>query len=272
MPRKVTLGLIQADTEIGNVKANVEKGVKLIAAAAAKGAQVVILPELFTTGYNTSILGPRFIQLAENINGPSITAFAAAAKENGVYVMVGFVEERGVPGVVYNSAAFISPEGKVIDSYAKTHLWGGERIYFAKGNNFPIYQTEYGLFAPGICYDVGFPEVGRLYALKGAELMLVISAWRIEDADIWENNCIARATDNLFFVAGCNRVGYEDNLHLIGKSKVLAPRGHYVAQAPMDKEDILIATIDLDEIKEARRECLYMIDRRPELYGPLASL
>lgn len=272
MSRNVTLGLIQADTELGNVKKNVEKGINLVYEAAEKGAQVIQLPELFTTGYNNKILGQRFNQLAEKINGPSISAFAQAAKENGVYIMVGYVEEREMPGILYNSTAFIGPDGKVIDSYAKTHVWAGEKLYFNKGNDFPIYHTDYGVFAPNICYDCAFPEVGRIYALKGAELLLVSSAWRIEDEDLWDHNLIGRATESLVFVSGVNRVGHEDSLHLIGKSKVLAPRGNIIKEAPMDQEDILIVTIDLDEIKDYRRDCLHMHDRRPELYSILSSL
>lgn len=266
MSREVTLGIIQADTKIMKVKENVEKGVGLIAEAAKKGANIVVLPELFTTGYNSDILGKHFIDLAETTEGPSISAFREAAKENGVYLQVGYVENRGVPGVVYNSAAFIAPDGSLIDSYAKTHVWAGEKMYFHSGNIIPTYETDFGKVSPSICYDIGFPEYGRIQALKGAELILVSTCYRIQDEDLWRNGCTARALDNLYFVAGSNRVGHEGDLHLIGESRIVGPRGDVIVKAPRDEECILVHTIDLDEVEQARKECLYMLDRRPEIY------
>ncbi|MGI6596719.1 MAG: nitrilase-related carbon-nitrogen hydrolase [bacterium] len=267
--RNVTIGLVQADTILGNVKANVEKGVELVAQASQKGAQIVVFPELFTTGYS---LGQRHVSLAEKASGPSISAFCEAAKENGVYIQVGFAEARKIPGMIYNSLAFIDPEGKLLGSYAKTHLYAGERMHFCSGSDLPVYRTDYGVFAPLNCYDIGIPELSRIFALKGAECLLVSSAWCKEDEDIWDNNCIARSTDNLCYMAACNRVGWEEDLHLIGKSKFMAPRGHVISQAPVDEETILVETLDLDTLAEERHRCLYFLDRRPELYQPLVEL
>ena len=108
-------------------------------------------------------------------------------------------------------------------------------------------------------------------ALKGAECMLVSSAWCKADEDIWDHDCIARACDNLCFLVGCNGVGTDEGFHLIGKSKFLAPRGNLISEAPLDVETILVESIDLDKVKEARRRCLYMMDRRPEMYWPLVE-
>lgn len=268
MSRNVTISLAQADTLLGDVQANVERGVGLVHKAAQAGAQIVVLPELFTTGYN---LGPRYISLAEPANGPSIQAFREAARENGVYVQVGYIEERGVPGMIYNSAAFISPEGALLGSYAKSHLFAGERLYFCRGNDTPVYRTEYGVFASIICYDIGIPELSRIFALKGAECLLVSAAWCQADEDIWDANCIARATDNLCYMAACNRVGDEAGLKLIGKSKFMAPRGHVLQEAPLGREALLTATLDLDTLAKERQRCLYFLDRRPELYGLLTK-
>lgn len=271
MAKNITLGIIQTDTEVDEVKKNVEKGIELVAQAAQKGAQLVLMPELFTTGYNPVLLGRRYADLAEKKDGWSVSMFRQAAKENNVYVQVGYVESRGVPGVVYNSVMFIGPDGELIDSYAKAHLFAGERLYFSKGDVFPYYDTDFGRVAAAVCYDIAFPEYGRIQALQGTELILCSSAWRIQDYDIWQNNCAARATDNLYFVAGCNRVGHEADLHLFGESRIVAPRGNLVVKAPMDEECILVHTIDLDDVREARKECLYMIDRRVDLYGPLTK-
>ncbi len=268
MSRQVTIGLVQADTILGDKPTNIEKGVEQVAAAARQGAQIVVLPELFTTGYS---LGERYDDLAEPADGPAMQTFCRAAKASGVYIQVGFVESRGVPGVVYNSAAFISPEGKLLGCYAKSHLFAGERMYFSHGNHLPVYHTDYGVFATCICYDIGSPELSRVFALKGAECLLVSAAWYKGDEDIWDNNCVARSTDNLCFMAACNRVGWEGPLHLIGKSKFMAPRGHVIKEAPLDEEALLVATIDLEQIREERRRCLYFLDRRPDLYQCLVE-
>ena len=270
MSRKVCIGLVQAASVLGEKRVNVEKGVGLIADAAAQGAQIVVLPELFTTGYDLE--DKQFVALAEKADGESVRAFRQAAKECGVYVQVGYVETRNVPGVIYNSVAFIDPEGKLVDSYAKSHLFAGERMHFARGDVFSVHDTEYGRFANMICYDIGIGEVGRIVSLMGAECMLVSSAWCKEDEDIWDHDCIARACDNLCFVAACNAVGESKHLHLIGKSKFLAPRGNLVSEAPLDTETVLVQTIDLDQVAQARRRCLYMTDRRPELYGLLTEM
>ena len=268
MARAVTIALLQADTVLGDKRANIEKGAAMVAEAAGKGAQIVVLPELFLTGYD---LKERYLSLAEPLHGPSIGEFCRMAKENGVYLQVGFVEERRIPGVIYNSVAFIGPEGQIVGCYAKSHLFAGERLYFARGCDTPVYQTEYGTFASVICYDIGICELSRIFALKGAECLLVSAAWCKQDEDIWDNNLIARSTDNLCYMAACNRQGWEGELHLIGKSKFMAPRGHVIKEAPLDRDHILTATLDLDTIREERRRCLYFLDRRPELYDILTK-
>ncbi len=266
MARPVTIALLQSDTAIGNKKANIEKGAALVAKAAEQGAQIAVLPELFLTGYD---LKEGYLAVAEPLNGPSICEFRHIAKENGVYLQVGFVEERNIPGVIYNSVAMIGPDGKIIGCYAKSHLFAGERLYFARGCNTPVYETDYGTFASIICYDIGICELSRIFALKGAECLLVSAAWCKQDEDIWDHNLIARSTDNLCYMAACNRQGWEGDLHLIGKSKFMAPHGHVIKEAPLDQDCVLTATLDLDTIREERRRCLYFLDRRPEMYDLL---
>lgn len=122
-----------------------------------------------------------------------------------------------------------------------------------------------------ICMDIGYPEVARILSLQGAELLLAPSAWITEDEDLWALHLRARALDNLAFVAGINRVGSEGNLHFIGQSMVVNPRGHIVSQLN-GEEGMLVTTIDLDEISLARRRALHWTGRRPELYGTIADL
>ena len=269
MTQNVTIALIQCDTVLGDKKKNIEKARELIPKAAEQGAQIVVLPELFLTGYD---LGERYLKVAEKADGPSMQEFCRMAKDNSVYLQVGYVEEREIPGVIYNSVAFISPKGNMLGSYAKTHLFAGERMFFSCGDDMPVYETEYGAFASIICYDIGFPELSRVFALKGAQCLLVSAAWGDFDEDIWDNNLIARSTDYLMYMAACNRQGIENGtLHLIGKSKFMAPRGHVIKEAKKDADEILVATLDLSTIREERHRCLYFLDRRPELYELLAQ-
>lgn len=267
MARYVTLGIVQADTEIGNKAANLQKGVAKIEEAARAGAQVVVLPELFLTGYSQVILRDRLYKLAEPVDGPSLRTFAQAAKENDVYVIVGFPEDRGVPGVIYNSAAFFGPDGELIGCHAKTHLFSTELQWFRAGREHLVHRTDIGNIAVIICFDMGFPEVGRVLALNGAEIVFVPSAWMLEDLDLWTHNLNGQATANLLYMVGANRVGWEGDLHLFGGSKVVAPRGHTVAEAPHDEETVLVHTIDLDKIVEARSVVKHIAARRPELYA-----
>jgi predicted amidohydrolase len=267
MSRNVTIGIVQTDTEIGNKKANVEKGVAKVQEAARAGAQVVVLPELFVTGYSQIILQDKLYTLAEPVDGPSVQAFAEAAKENDVYVIVGFPESRGVPGIIYNPAAFFGPDGKLIGCHSKTHLFSTETQWFRAGNEHRVYPTDLGNIAVIICFDMGFPEVGRVLALKGAELVFVPSAWMLADLDLWTHNLSGQATANLFYMVGANRVGWEGDLHLFGGSKIVAPRGNTVVESPHDEETILVHTIDLDKIVEARSVVRHIDARRPELYA-----
>ncbi|MGI5825486.1 MAG: nitrilase-related carbon-nitrogen hydrolase [Bacillota bacterium] len=253
------------------ISENIENGVRSVKASAEKNAQFVIFPELFTTGYDMNTLGKYYTDLCETKSGETISAFQKTARDNGVYIQVGFPEIREVEGVVYNSVAIIDPDGKLMGTYAKSHLFAGERFFFAKGSEMPVYESDFGKFAPMICYDIGFPELARIYALKGSVLFTVSTAWCKADADIWQNNLIARTTDNLCFAAAANAVSDDPALELIGNSRFYAPRGHLLKQAAVGEEEILVSTLDLADVKKARSGCYYFLDRRPELYKKLTE-
>lgn len=272
MGRTLTLGLAQMDCEIGALEHNMERVASMTREAAAKGAQLVVFPELILTGYNQDILGPRLLELALSRDDEPIQRLARLAGENGVYLVVGFIERRETPGVIYDSVVFCGPDGKVIDTYAKSHLFATERFHFRRGDVLPVYQTRLGKLGLLVCYDIGFPEVGRIMSLQGAELLLASTAWITQDQDLWALHLRARALDNLVFVAGVNRSGEEGNLHYIGQSMLVNPRGHVVASLDHEREGVLVSTIDLDEVIAARRRALHWTDRRPELYGPMAQL
>lgn len=272
MARMLRLALVQMDARLGDLEANVERVVALTREAATRGARLVAFPELILTGYNQDLLGAKLTELALKREDEPILRLARAAGEYGVYLVVGFIERREIPGIIYNSVVFCGPDSNVIDTYAKSHLFGAERLHFHRGEVLPTYQTEFGRLGLLICYDIGFPEVARILSLKGAELLVASVAWIREDEDLWPLQLRARALDNLIFVAGVNRAGVEGELHYIGQSMVVNPRGHVLAQLDTDQEDILVTTIDLDEVAAARRGARHWTDRRPELYGPIADL
>ena len=162
------------------------KAIPMIRQAGLDGSDMIMFPEMFTTGYELSIVGPRITELAEPVNGPTITALREAAKQAGVYVVAPIaLYHDDLPGVPFNSAVLIDREGNVAGVYDKQHLWALERFYFRGGNGTPVFQTDFGTIGIMICYDMGYPEVARMLALQGAQIVLCPSAWCEPDHDVW---------------------------------------------------------------------------------------
>ncbi len=271
MERPLTLALVQMKPVLGDIPANLDQILALTEQAANKGAGLIIFPELALTGYNPGLLGERLVRLARTANDEPIQRLARAAGEHRVHLVVGFIERRAIPGVVYNSIVICGQDGSVMRTYAKSHLFSAENLYFRPGASLEILRTNWGTLGPMICMDIGYPEVARILSLQGAELLIAPSAWIKEDEDIWPVHLQARALDSLAFVAGVNRVGAEGDLNFIGQSMVVDPRGHVLATLD-DQEGMLILTIDMDDVSAARRRALHWTGRRPELYGPIAEL
>ncbi|NLY66284.1 MAG: carbon-nitrogen hydrolase [Tissierellia bacterium] len=271
MSRKVNIGIIQFESVLGDVEHNVTKAAELIKEAANKGANIVCLPELFATGYNLSILKEKVAGLSIEYYDYTFDKMSQAAKENNVYVLASFGEIRETPGIVYNSTIVFDDEGKKIGSFAKSHLWALDRLYFREGSEYPVFNTKYGKIGIMICYDAGFPEVARALCLGGAEIIFIPAAWRIQDVDMWDLNVAQRALENILFTVGVNRVGKEEDLHLFGKSKICNPRGTVIAELPMDQEVVEVVTIDLDDINKFRTEISYLRDRKPQIYTKLVE-
>lgn len=264
--RTAHLALVQFESVLCNPAANTEKACRMIAEAAAQGADLVVLPELFNTGYELNIVGPHIPELAEPDNGPTISALQEAAREGGCYVVAGLALTHDLAGVAYNSAVFINREGEVEGTYNKQHLWALERFYFRSGGDSLVFETDFGRVGVMICYDMGFPEVARSLALEGADLIVCPSAWCAEDMDVWDINAPARALENTVFLAAVNRYGIEDALVMPGHTMVCNPRGHVVARLEEEAEGVLHVEIDLNDIVKHRQKSPYLRDRRPDLY------
>lgn len=243
----------------------------MVREAAAKRAKIVCFPEMFNTGYNFQLIGDGFHNCGETIDGHTITRLQKVAKECACYVIAPITLEKKVKGVFYNAAVVIDDEGVVLGDYSKHHLWAAERYYFHAGEDIPVFDTKYGKIGVMICYDAGFPETARVLTLKGAELIFMPSAWRIQDWDMWNLNIPQRALENTLYVAGVNRFGHEDDLYMFGNSKVADWRGRIIAESKEEKEEIVYAEIDLDQLTKARLDIHYLKDRRPDSYKLLSE-
>ena len=270
--RKMTLGLVQMDCKMMDKAANVEKAIAYMEEAAEKNVDLICFPEMFSTGYSPDIIGKRYGELAEDPEGETFQKLAAYAKKLHMYVVAPIVLNSDIPGVLYNGLIVIDREGKLMGTYNKTHLWAGERYYFRPGYEYPVFEMDFGKVGMMICYDGGFPEVARILTLNGAELIRCPSALPIWDKDMWDIYFMSRSLENTCFVAGINRVGVEGNCSMFGDNKVFNPRGKLLAEAGVDTEELLVCTIDLDEVADSReKEVIYLKDRRPTSYGRLTE-
>lgn len=268
-PRPVKLALVQFEAALGRVRENTERACELIAEAGAAGADLVLLPELFSTGYQLNVIGPQLSDLVESVDGPTVSALCSAAREAGCYVAAGVALTRELTAVPYNSSVFIDREGNLLGTYDKQHLWALERFYFRGGDDLGVFDTDFGRVGVMICYDMGFPETARILALHGCDLILCLAAWCAEDMDGWHLNGPSRALENTVYVAAVNRYGVEEGLVMPGHSYVSNPRGHIIAELEPEKEGVLYVDIDLSDVAAGRfdgRYPPYLRDRRPDLY------
>lgn len=271
MERQFKIALVQYQSVLGDLQKNADRAVEMVREAAAKGAKIVCFPEMFNTGYNFQLIGDGFHNCGETIDGHTITRLQKVAKECACYVIAPITLEKKVKGVFYNAAVVIDDEGVVLGDYSKHHLWAAERYYFHAGEDIPVFDTKYGKIGVMICYDAGFPETARVLTLKGAELIFMPSAWRIQDWDMWNLNIPQRALENTLYVAGVNRFGHEDDLYMFGNSKVADWRGRIIAESKEEKEEIVYAEIDLDQLTKARLDIHYLKNRRPDSYKLLSE-
>ncbi len=267
--RNIKLALVQFESKMMDVKANVVKGLEFIKDASNQSADLIAFPELFTTGYNADMIGKNYYDLAETLEGETVTTFCEAAKNYNINIVAPIAVQKEMPGVIYNSAVVIGRKGKVLGTFDKVHLWAGDRFYFRAGDEYPVFDMDFGKIGIIICYDGGFPEASRVLALRGAELILCPSAFPIWDKDMWDIYFKSRALENACFVAGINRVGKERELHMFGNNKLANPRGKILLDADLDVEQMQVVEIDLDDVFEFRKSVPYLKDRRIDTYKPI---
>jgi N-carbamoylputrescine amidase len=289
MPRIVKGGLVQAAIPDGDAsrpideikRAMIDKHVGYLADAASQGAQVVCFQELFYGPYFCASQDKAWYKLVEKVpEGPTSRQFADLAKENGV-VLVLPVYEEDITGVYYNTAAVFDADGTYLGKYRKHHIphcapgfW--EKFYFKPGNlGYPVFETAAGKVGVYICYDRHFPEGARILGLKGAEIVFNPSATVAGLSEyLWQLEQPAHAVANGYFIGAINRVGHErpwDIGEFYGSSYFANPRGKIIAQGPRDRDAVVVADLDLDEIEEVRQVWQFYRDRRPETYDEIAQ-
>jgi beta-ureidopropionase len=276
----VRTAVIQANANMSKEDA-VEKHIELIGKAAADGAQVTCLQEIFHGPYFPAKQDPKWYATAEPEDGPTVTRMREVARQHGMVLVVPFFEEAQT-GVYYNTAVVIESDGTILGKYRKTHIphvgpcfW--EKFYFKPGNlGYPVFQSSVGKVGLIICYDRHFPEIGRALGLKGAEIVFNPSA-TVESLSkyLWELEQPAHAVANGYWIAAINRVGVETPLSsakFYGSSYFCDPRGQIVAQASDSQDEVLVADLDLEMIREVRNTWQFLRDRRPETYDELTEL
>ncbi len=289
MPRIVRGGLIQATlSEPGTApiekikKSMIDKHVGLIESAAKQGAQVVCLQELFYGPYFCCDQDTKWYSMVEKIpDGPTVKLMCDLAKRLKLVLVVPMYEED-MPGVYYNSAAVIDADGSYLGKYRKMHIphvapgfW--EKFFFRPGNlGYPVFDTAVGKVGVYICYDRHFPDGARCLGLNGAEIVFNPSATVAGLSEyLWKLEQPAHAVANQYFVGAINRPGFEEPWRIgefYGQSYFCDPRGQMLAVGKRSEDDVVIADLNLDLIREVRNTWQFFRDRRPESYGEIVRL
>jgi N-carbamoylputrescine amidase len=288
-PPRYKIGLVQMAMS-ADPDANVRRAIAKVAEAAAAGARLVCLPELFRSQYFAQREDPALFDLSEPVPGPTTDALGKAAQQAGVVVIAPLFERRA-PGLYHNSAAVIDADGQVVGIYRKMHIPDDpayyEKFYFTPGDlGFRAFDTRVGRIGTLVCWDQWYPEAARLTALQGANVLLYPTAigWHPAEKathgaaqlDAWRTIQRSHAIANGCYVAAVNRVGYEraaggDGLEFWGSSFLADPLGTVMVEAPPDREAVVIGEVDVARIETVRRGWPFLRDRRIDAYGGLAS-
>ena len=290
MSRTVRAALVQAGIPDGDAsrpiedikRDMIEKHETLLAEAAGRGAAAVCFQEIFYGPYFPADQDRKWYALTEAVpEGPTTRRFADLARQLGVVLVLPVYEEEKT-GVYYNTAAVVDADGRYLGKYRKHHIphcapgfW--EKFFFKPGNlGYPVFETAVGNVGVYICYDRHFPEGARILGLNGAEIVFNPSATVAGLSEyLWKLEQPAHAVANGYFVGAINRVGHEhpwDIGEFYGTSYFCDPRGQIFAEAPRDRDAVVVAELDLDMIQDVRQTWQFYRDRRPETYDELVEL
>lgn len=280
---KVRLAIIQLSCSTV-LQDNIEKAVRMVREAAAGGANIILLPELFENHYFPQVEHQDLFALAHEVEGhPFLGTFQALAKELKVVLPVSFFEKSGP--AYYNSLMMFDADGSELGLYRKSHIPDGpsyeEKYYFNPGDTgFKSWSTRYGKIGVGICWDQWFPECARVMTLQGADLLLYPTAigsepdeaGGLDTRDMWQRAMQGHAVSNICYVGAANRIGQEEQMTFYGSSFITDYTGAKLTEAARDEETILYADLDLAEARSFRAGWGFFRDRRPEHYKALLTL
>ena len=301
MTREVTLAATQFACT-WDLEENLATAERLVGEAAERGAQIVLLQELFETPYFCITQDTRHFALARPLRDhPTVARFSRLAAELGVVIPVSFFERGGQ--AFFNSVAVVDADGSVLGVYRKSHIpdSGGyeEKYYFTPGDTgFRVWDTRHGRIGVGICWDQWFPEAARAMALQGAEVLLYPTAIGSDppesggdSRESWQLAQRGHAVSNSMPGVAANRIGLEAanvdpatghaaasgdganiGIRFYGSSFIADQTGALLAEASRDREEVVVATVDLDAARYHREDWSFFRDRRPELYRPLLTL
>lgn len=278
---KVTVAALQLAFS-DDMASNIEMVAGQVVKAAARGAKIVLPPELFEGPYFCKVEDEALFSQALPVGQhPAVQEMRKVAKAHGVYIPTSFFERDGQH--YYNSLAMIDDEGEIMGIYRKSHIPDGpgyeEKYYFRPGNSgFKVWNTRHGVIGVGICWDQWYPETARVMALMGAEMLFYPTAIGSEpyDADLdtsrmWRRAMIGHAVSNCMPVIAANRIGEEQGQKFYGHSFITDEWGDFAAEADSKDDGALVATLDLDQARKHRAGMGFFRDRRPELYGRIAQ-
>lgn len=260
MAKKVEAAAVQFNIKLGDVDQNLATASRGLRSVAESGAQLAVLPEMWSTGYDYR----RLPELSERT--PEVVEAIRQVSEQTGLVVVGSLPTK-VDGEVYNTA-YVIDKGQLLDTYSKLHLFStmGEDRFLAAGNEMLVTDTSVGKVGVAICYDLRFPEFFRNMALQGAEIICVPAEWPKPRQEHWRTLLRARAIENQLFIAASNCCGIQGKLDFFGMSILIAPRGEVLAEGG-EADTNLTATFDFAEMAEYRQQIRALADRRPEIYG-----
>jgi len=258
---QLIVSLAQMDCQLGEPEANQARAVAFIAEAARRNSHLVLLPELWRSGYDLAHAGRYAAALG---TGP-FAWLAGQSRAHRLWIASSLLEAR--EGEIFNTATLFSPTGELAAVYRKIHLFGlmEEDRTLAAGNAAPVFDLPWGRSALAICYDLRFPELFRRYALEGAVLIMLPAQWPRRRAEAFRTLVRARAAENQCFMLACNRVGKSGDTSFGGRSAVVDPWGNVIVEGG-ETELLLTAAVEMGQVAEAREHIPVFRDRRPDVY------
>jgi len=287
-PKRFTVGLVQMSCT-PDPKENLNRAISRIEEAISAGAKVICLPELFRSQYFCQSEDSTFFDLSEPVPGPTTEALGSIAKKGGI-IIIAPIFERRAPGIYHNSTAVIDVSGEISGLYRKMHIPDDpsyyEKFYFTPGDlGFQAFDTSVGKIGTLVCWDQWYPEAARLVSLKGASIIFYPTAigWHPDEKkdlghaqlDAWRTVQRGHAVANGVYVAAVNRIGHEipavggAGIEFWGSSFICDPQGIIVAEASVDREEIVLGEVDLERIEDVRRNWPFLRDRRVDAYEGL---